>query len=66
MIRAILRQVVDIAMLLINIGLLVWYIIDYPNREFTAMLLLDAGYIIFNIINKAILNTKYIITKRHD
>lgn len=59
MLRSILRQRVDIAMFLINIGLLAWYIIGYPETkynpdlEFHGMLLLDAGYIFFNIVNKA-------------
>ena len=59
MIKAILRQKVDIAMFLINIGLLAWYIIGYPETkynpdlEFHGMLLLNAGYIVFNIVNKA-------------
>jgi hypothetical protein len=59
MIRAIFSQRVDIALFLINIGLLAWYIIGYPETkfdpdlEFHGMLLLNAGYIVFNVINKA-------------
>ena len=59
MIKAIFSQRVDIALFFINMGLLAWYIIGYPETkfdpdlEFHGMLLLNAGYIVFNVINKA-------------
>jgi hypothetical protein len=72
MIKAIFSQRVDIALFLINIGLLAWYIIGYPETkfdpdlEFHGMLLLNAGYIVFNVINKAKLNAKNITSKKEE
>jgi hypothetical protein len=46
-------------------GLLVWYIIN-PEKNFTGALLLASGYIIFNIINKAILSEYYNVTRKDE
>lgn len=63
--KAILRQGVDIGMFLIMFGLLVWYIVN-PEKNFTGALLLASGYIIFNIINKAILSEYYNVTRKDE
>ena len=65
MIKAILRQGVDLGMFLIMFGLLVWYIIN-SEKNFTGALLLASGYIIFNIINKAILSEYYNVTRKDE
>ena len=65
LIKAILRQRVDLGMFLIMFGLLVWYIIN-PDKNFTGALLLASGYIVFNIINKAILSEYYTIVRKDD
>jgi hypothetical protein len=49
--RRILRQGVDLILGIVVFGLLIWYIIN-PEKNFTSMLAIFAGYIVFNIINK--------------
>ena len=53
LLKAILQHRVDLIFLLITIGLLVWYFLDL-DKNFTGFLLLVAGYITFNVINKGI------------
>lgn len=58
LIKAILRQGVDIGMFLIMTTLLVWYIIN-PEKNFTGALLLASGYIAFNTYMKALYSERF-------
>jgi hypothetical protein len=59
MIKSILNQRVDVVFGLIALVLFVWYLLD-QTKNFTGFLLLVVGYVINNIVNKALIikNTK--------
>lgn len=57
MLKAILRQGVDLILLFMTVLLLILYIIN-EERNYTGFLIIMIGYISFNIFNKAILSKK--------